>query len=74
MLTPEELPELLHELRAGRDYILDEIGFEFLDGQLRVSFLDEKISVDAVGLIALLERLQADHSAESATLLSENQR
>ena len=66
MLTPEDLPDLLHELQAGRDYVLDELGFELLDGQMRISFLDEKIFVDAESLIALLQSLREHQAAEVA--------
>lgn len=64
MLTPEELPELLQELQAGRDYILEELGFEFLAGQLRISFLDEEIYVSAASLISLLQNLLENHADE----------
>lgn len=37
-----DLNELLEHLQEGRDYIVDELGFEFIGERLRVRFLDDK--------------------------------
>lgn len=58
MLPVEDLPELLRELHAGHDYILDELGFEFLGDQLRVGFLDERVHCRPADMLALLQHLQ----------------
>jgi len=52
-----ELREILCALQQGRDYVLEELGFDFLDGRMRVSFLDDRAYCDPAALIRLLERL-----------------
>lgn len=35
-------PDLVAHLEAGRDFVIDELGFECVAGTLTVSFLDDK--------------------------------
>ncbi|ACY13532.1 hypothetical protein [Haliangium ochraceum] len=54
-LPLDELPELVESLERREDYISDELGFEFIAGQLKVSlhdreaWCDPKEFLDAIG-------------------------
>ena len=57
MLNAEELEELINLLCKGWDYINDEIGFEFINQTLRISFLDEYTFCSPQEMIEQLETL-----------------
>lgn len=55
----EDLDELLADLAAGRDHLVDELRIEHLGDELRVSFLDDSVRTEPGALLALLRRLAA---------------
>ncbi|MFO0574035.1 MAG: hypothetical protein U1A78_08560 [Polyangia bacterium] len=59
-----DLRELLSDLQQGRDHVLEELGFDFLDGRLRVSFLDERVYCAPGPLIHKLEQVAAAYRGQ----------
>lgn len=58
LLDATDLGQLVEHLRDGRDFIADELGFEFLEGTLRVSLLDEAATCSPQALLGELEDLR----------------
>ncbi len=57
MLDTDQLPELISHLKEERDYCVDELAFEFVDGELEVRLLKESESTDKATMIQHLESL-----------------
>lgn len=60
-LDGSELDELIEHIRAGQDYIADELGFEFMNGVLRVSLLDQTEMCPPELMLTELEALRREH-------------
>ncbi|MCB9745293.1 MAG: hypothetical protein H6741_08895 [Alphaproteobacteria bacterium] len=58
-LPEDELDELIDFLSQGLDWLSDEVGFEFLGEQLRVSFLGDNVLVEPEAFLAALKCLRA---------------
>jgi hypothetical protein len=56
-VSSDDLRDALSLLRQGRDLIVEELGFEHIAGQLRVSFLDEDAYCSAADMIVQLDKL-----------------
>ena len=59
MLLEDDLSELLDHLASGRDFVADELGFEFVGGVLTVKFLDDDAECAAGSLIDALRAVEA---------------
>lgn len=55
MLRDEDVQRLLAQLRKGHDLVVEELGFEFLGEDLRVSFRDEQCRCDPHAFVTELE-------------------
>jgi hypothetical protein len=56
-ISSDDLRDVLSSLHQGRDLIVEEVGFEHIAGELRVSFLDEDARCSAADMIAQLDKL-----------------
>ncbi len=59
MLLEEDLSELVDHLARGRDFMVDELGFEFVDGVLTVALLDQEAECDPGLLVDALRAAEA---------------
>ena len=59
MLLEEDLSELVDHLAEGRDFMVDELGFEFVGGVLTVAFLDDEAECDPGLLVNALRTVEA---------------
>lgn len=59
-LDSDDLNELLANLERGDDYMVEELGLEFIGDRLRVSFLDEIYSCSPQDMIAQLQKLRQE--------------
>ena len=62
MLDAEQLPELIAHLKEGRDFCIDELAFEFIDGKLAVRLLEESEPTDTATMVRALECLRTHGS------------
>ncbi len=56
-LDPDTLRDVVGHLEAGRDYGVQELAFEHLGDELRVSFLDEAARCSPAAMRSELTRL-----------------
>jgi len=59
MLLEEDLSELVVHLAEGRDFMVDELGFEFVGGALTVAFLDDEAECNPGLLVDALRAVEA---------------
>jgi len=57
-LDSDNLNELLDYLLRGNDYCVEELGFEFIGDNLRISFLDEYLYCSPENMIEQLKNLR----------------
>ena len=62
MLYAEQLPELIDHLKDGRDFCIDELAFDFIDGKLSVRLLEESEPTDTATMTRALECLRSHGS------------
>lgn len=62
-LDETDLAQLIDDLRSNRDFIVDELGFEFVGGALRVSLLDERAACSPEVMLAALNSLYLDYES-----------
>lgn len=58
MLSTDDIDEVIRSLHAGEDYIADELGFEFIDGRLRVRMLGDAAFCSPSDMLVLLNTLK----------------
>ena len=54
-LDTKEIDELLTHLHLGQNYIVDELGFEFIADRLDIGLLDDTVSCDPKEMIRELQ-------------------
>jgi hypothetical protein len=57
-LDSDNLDELLHYLLHGNDYSVEELGFEIIGDDLRISFLDEYLYCSPSDMIKQFKSLK----------------
>lgn len=57
ILDADALGEVIRAIRAGEDYIVDELAFEFIGGRLRIRLLDDKAYCSPEAILILLDDL-----------------
>jgi len=57
ILIMEDIPDLVAHLEAGQDFMVDQLGFEFVAGTFTVSFLDDKTECSVQEMVITLREL-----------------